>query len=380
MASFSSRSIWRRVHRWIAITLMAILVPISLSGSLLVWREPLDALLHPARYATTGPALALPAATYLANAQAAVTDELAVTALQFPHAPGWPVTVTARPHTAARRLVTVYLDPPTGRVLDVVDFRASFLGLMHRFHENLTVPEYSGRAIVGWAGTGILVLSLTGLWMWWPRGAFVSGLRWRRSSMTSANLHHLVGFWISLPLAVVSATGIYIAFPQTARSVTSSVMATSPQGARRGAGEVVRDLALTADRALDIAGAEAPGMMPAAISLPTRTGRSADRAAAAWRVDLRDANGTATATIVVDDRAATARRLPDRLAGDRLAQWVRWVHEGSHTGSAWRLAVFLCGVFPTLLAITGLIVWLRGRALRRVDKRPRQILQVDAAE
>src|SRR6185437_338338 len=194
--------------------------------------------------------MALPAANYLANAQAAAGNDLQVTALQFPHETGRPVTVTARPRTVGRRLVTVYLDPPTGRVLDVVDFRASFLGLLHRFHENLTVPEYSGRAVVGWAGTGMLVLSLTGVWMWWPRGALVSGLRWRRSSLTSANLHPLAGFWIALPLAVVSATGIYIAFPQTARSQTSSVMATSPQAARRGGGEVVRDLALTPDRAL----------------------------------------------------------------------------------------------------------------------------------
>jgi uncharacterized iron-regulated membrane protein len=379
MASFNSRGIWRRVHRWIAITLMVLLVPISLSGSLLVWREPLDALLHPTRYATTGPEVALPAATYLANAQAAVGHELQVTALQFPHEAGRPMTVTARPRAAGRRLVTVYLDPPTGRMLDVVDFRASFLGLLHRFHENLTVPEFSGRAVVGWAGTGMLVLSLTGLWMWWPRGAFASGLRWRRSSLTSANLHHLLGFWIALPLAVVSATGIYIAFPRTARSLTSSVMATSPQGARPAAGEVVRDLALTPDRALAIARAQVPGMVPVAISLPTRAGRSADQVAA-WRVDLRDARSAAATTIIIDDRAATVRRLPDRLAGDRLAQWVRWVHEGSHSGLVWRLSVFLCGVFPTLLAITGLTVWVRGRASRRIGKRPQQVLQVDAAE
>jgi uncharacterized iron-regulated membrane protein len=381
MASFNWRGVWRPVHRWTAIALMVLLVPISLSGSLLVWREPLDALLHPARYATTGPEMALPAAAYLANAQAAVGRELQVTALQFPHAAGRPVTVTARSRTGARRLVTVYLDPPTARVIDVVDFRASFLGFVHRFHENLTVPEFSGRAVVGWAGTGMLALSLTGLWMWWPRGRLTSGLRWRRSSMTSANLHHLVGFWISLPLAVISATGIYIAFPQTARSLTSSVMATSPQGVRRGAGEVVRDLAMTPDRALAVARAEAPDMVPTAIFLPARAaGRSADQAGPAWRVDLLDARGATAVTIIVDDRAATAHRLAEPPAGDRAAQWIRWVHEGSHTGPAWRLAVFFCGLCPTLLAITGLIVWWRGRAARRVDKRPPQVLQVGAAE
>ena len=63
----------------------------------------------------------------------------------------------------------------------------------------------------------MLILSLTGIWLWWPRAAsFVPGLRWRRAPYTSTNLHHTLGFWISIPLAVVSLTGIYLSFPQTA--------------------------------------------------------------------------------------------------------------------------------------------------------------------
>ena len=115
-------------------------------------------------------------------------------------------------------MFNVYLDPPTARVLDVVDFRSSLFGWLHRFHENLTIPEYSGRAVVGWVGVGMLILSLTGIWLWWPRnGAFLPGLRWGRAPYTTTNLHHLLGFWISIPLAVVSVTGVYLGFPQNAR-------------------------------------------------------------------------------------------------------------------------------------------------------------------
>ena len=86
------------------------------------------------------------------------------------------------------RIINVYLDPPTARVLDVVDFRPSLIGWLHRFHENLTIPEYSGRAIVGWVGVGMLLLSLTGIWLWWPRnGAFLPGLRWRRAAHATTN-------------------------------------------------------------------------------------------------------------------------------------------------------------------------------------------------
>ena len=143
-------------------------------------------------------------------------------AVRLPESAGWPATVTAREQRQGERggrprLVTVYLDPPTGRVLAMVEFRNSLIGFLHRFHENLTIPEYSGRAVVGWVGVGMLVLSLSGIYLWWPRNAgFLRGLRWRRGPATSFNLHHLFGFWIAIPLAVVSATGIYLGFPQQA--------------------------------------------------------------------------------------------------------------------------------------------------------------------
>jgi uncharacterized iron-regulated membrane protein len=41
---------------------------------------------------------------------------------------------------------------------------------MHVLHENLTISEYDGRQIVGWVGTDMLIMSLTGLRLWWPRG------------------------------------------------------------------------------------------------------------------------------------------------------------------------------------------------------------------
>ena len=155
----------------------------------------------------------------------------------------------------------------------------------------------------------MLVLSLTGILLWWPRnGTFFSGLRWRRAPATTTNLHHLFGFWISLPLAVVSLTGIYLAFPPQARSLMSSVAAMGPQQ-RPGFAPVVRGTALTADRALAIAFAAEPGSRPAALFLPPAS-RGADAARSdapppSWRVQVRIADGDAT--ILVNDQTGARR-------------------------------------------------------------------------
>ncbi len=71
-ASISARSVLWKIHRWIGVGLFVLLVPVALSGALLVYDDEFDALIHPARYATTGSAV-LPPTTYLANANAALS-------------------------------------------------------------------------------------------------------------------------------------------------------------------------------------------------------------------------------------------------------------------------------------------------------------------
>lgn len=371
------RQLWWSIHRWIGIGLLVLLVPIAVSGALLVYHDEFDALLHPKRWAVSGPDLALTPAQYMARAVAAAPNQT-VTGIRFPREPGYPVIVLARaevdPASGRRpRLISIYLDPPTGAVLDQVDFRASLFGFLHIFHENLTIPQYYGRQIVGWVGVGLLVLSLSGIWLWWPRrGPLVAALRWRRASHTLSNLHHAFGFWISIPLAIVSLTGIYLSFPQAARSLMSSIAPMQPPPQRTFAARILDRPNLTADDALRLAQAVEPRARPASLFLPTVQGRSkgegrdgGKRGAASptWRVQLRD--GELLVTVTVDDQGGAARRLPDPLAGNRAAQWIRWIHDGSRGGPLWQFIVFLTGVFPAVFAVTGLLMWWRGRRARR---------------
>jgi PepSY-associated transmembrane protein len=296
------RRLWLNVHLWIALSLVVLLVPISISGGLLVWHDEIDSVLNPKRYAVSGSRVSLQPLEFLARADAAVTDDPTkprATAVRYPE-PGWPVRVTLRAQTreggARPRLLTAYLDPPTGKVLDVVDFRASLFGVLHVFHENLTIPEYSGRQIVGWAGAGMLILSLTGIWLWWPRGGnFLRGLRWRRSSLFTFNLHNLLGFWISLPLAVVSATGIYLSFPQTARDAMSLIAPMTPQG-QRGFGQVAQRTALTADQALAAALKAEPNGKPVALFLPVQQREQP----LVWRTQISRAGSGDIVTVMTD--------------------------------------------------------------------------------
>ena len=215
------------------------------------------------------------------------------------------------------------------------------------------------------------------LYLWWPRNhAWSAALRWQRGAGTALRLHHQFGFWICAPLAVLSLTGIYLGFPQQGRAVLSSVAAMSPQQRGGFGAPLLQQTGLTIDQALHAALVSTPDARPAAIFLPTQQAQT-------WRVQLRQADELIT--VLVDDRGGGATTASPRLAGDSIAAWIRWIHDGSRGGIVWQVVIFLCGIFPTVLAITGVIIWLqrRGRqaaTLRSAGRRAGEIPQPGAAE
>jgi uncharacterized iron-regulated membrane protein len=365
------------VHLWIGIGLAVLIIPISISGALLVWHDTLDSWINPSRYAVSAGSPLQPS-VYVASASKAFDPGAQIISIRFPEDRGAPVIVAGRQRSAEGappRFLNAYIDPPTGRVLDVVDGRASLFGFLHRFHENLTIPEYSGRAVVGWVGVAMLISSLSGIYLWWPRNvAFTRGLRWRRTPATTTNLHHLFGFWISIPLAVVSLTGIYLGFPQQARDVLASVAPMNAPLPRPFNTTVARQTSMTADQALERLLASSPGSEPAVLFLAaTPQGRSQSEGqtqpAPLWRAQLRNAKTGAVSTVFLDDQTLATRSAPAAQTGDSIAQWIRWIHEGSHSGFLWQIIVFLCGSLPSLFVVTGVIMWLRGRTGRKVKAR-----------
>jgi uncharacterized iron-regulated membrane protein len=249
-----------------------------------------------------------------------------------------------------------YLDPPTAKVLGVARARSSVVGFTHALHANLLVEDFGGRQLVGWIGLFLLAMTLSGLYLWWPRrSGFIAGLRWRRSPRLSGNLHHLLGFWIAGPFTLMILTGAYLSFPAQARALIGVFTELTPQAPRQGPGpdtsqQPTQDPQRVVDAALQIAN----GSHPLSLSLPAAQNRT-------WRVQVAGANGEAR-TVTVNDATGAATLQAPSLDGDAFAVWLRNVHDAKHHGSVWRLVAFLCGVVPAVLAVTGPIMWLRRRA------------------
>lgn len=350
------RATWFQVHKWIGLALAVLIVPLCLSGSWLVYADAIDAAMHPERRSEVAPALA-PSA-YAAAAREHAPGGQRLVSLTLPAEGAVVANLAAPPRPGGARPVrsTLWLDPADGQLLGRSAPGGGVTATIHSLHGNLLVPG-AGRQLVGGIGLAMLVSSLTGLWLWWPfKGGFRRGLRWKRAPDLSGNLHHLGGFWICLPLAVLSLTGAWIAFPALFAALSGDP---APQPRRAPPAPVVAPR-LSPDEAVRLASPLAQGRL-ASIAWPAGPD-------ARWKIGYQGAG-----EVLVDDRNGRAS-LPRPPQPPTIARLMRRIHEGEAGGALWKLVVFVGGLIPAALAVTGVLMWWNSRVRsdamsRRHEKR-----------
>jgi uncharacterized iron-regulated membrane protein len=297
-----------------------------------------------------------------------------VMSIRYPEGEG-PVLVQAArpPQPGGGRPVrtNVWLDPPTGRVLDKAGSNEGAARVLHVLHGSLMIPE-TGRQIVGWVGVAMFVSCLTGLWLWWPAtGGVRRGFRWRRQNSTNANLHHQMGFWILLPLAMLSFTGAWISFPQFFGRFEAAPQSKAGGPGPQAQARPLERTAATPEAALAAARVHAGGAL-ASIGWPNERDH-------VWTFEFAREGGAAQ--VAVDDPTLVAKppRPPRPETRARLMR--RW-HDGTGMGPFWQTIIFIGGIIPALLAVTGILMWLRSRRWRRrlAAKRKGQQLAPQPAE
>ena len=352
------RRLFLDVHLWMGVGLGLALIPLGLSGSASVFHdELLDLFSAPPAGLTDGKAL--PPAAYVEAVRASLGANFIVWEIDYPARAGEPVSAIGladlpgwqRPH--ARRAL---FDPPTARVLKIEDPDAGFFGTMERLHGSFFIPGL-GRKIIGWLGWVMTVSCLTGLWLWWPRGGFLRGLRWRRTPSTNANLHHLIGFWILVPLTVVSMTGVYMSFPKSGGSLVKLV-APTPRAPAASAAGASPATPVGVDQALAAAERLEPDLAVVSISPPGDPLGS-------YTIKFRTPKSTVPLAVEVNASGVANQPKPgEQDPGDLIHRLVARVHVGRGMGLLWRSLVFLAGVAPSVLGVTGTLIWLRRRRRR----------------
>ncbi len=167
-ARVSRDAVYRAVWRWhfyAGLLCLPFLVTLSATGALYLFKDEINATVF------AGRSIVAPSATPLGP------DRLIFEAMQAVPG-GTPLSYTdpARPDASAvvtlaegPRRILVSLDPADGTVLDTVDRDSEFFTVVKRLHSLAYFGPLANGIIEIVAGFAI-ILVLTGLYLWWPRG------------------------------------------------------------------------------------------------------------------------------------------------------------------------------------------------------------------
>ncbi len=401
--------VWFQIHWFLGVTAGVVLAVVGVTGAMLSFEDDILAALNPG----------------IITVQAAPAGPLAPDQLLErirANAPGKTPTalmVSADPTRAARvtfapprqpagapgggpggpRGEYRYVSPYDGTLLGDVQGQAFFRFVM-QVHRWLAAGDV-GKQIVGASTIGLIVLSLSGLYLRWPRRA-LDWRNWlrldfgRKGRSFLWELHSVIGTWVLPFYLLASLTGLYWSY-EWYRGALFDLTGT-PRPAQQGPRPA------GAPPAGAPSGPQAGTPPGAAPAMPgergPREGREARNAAplnlaALWPAFVRESGGYSIATVrlpqgnaqiltityqpvnpaheranntlVLDasGQVREHRRYNDLPAGQKLMGSIFPLHSGSFFGFAGTLLMMIASLLMPLFAITGWMLYLDRRKKKR---------------
>ncbi|ALI02063.1 4-hydroxy-tetrahydrodipicolinate synthase [Pseudomonas sp. FW306-02-F02-AA] len=291
--------------------------------------------------------------------------------------------------------LNVFIDPYHADILGEQDAKKNLQAIARAIHGELMIGTVGDRLVELAAGWGV-VLVVSGVFLWWPRGRTGAGIVWPRFSSRGRvlwrDLHAVTGFWGAAFLLVMLLSGmtwtgfwgkqyaeVWNRFPaamwnnvpksdQEARSLNTATRQTVPWAMEN------TPMPMSGDHAEHMAH-NGDSSAPAA---PTISLQDVQDIAVQRQVEPgysitfpTTASGVFTIAVFADDPRNDATLHVDQYSGEVLAD-VRWqhygnvaratemgvmLHEGKLFGPFNQIVVLLICLMILLSAVSGVVIW-----------------------
>jgi uncharacterized iron-regulated membrane protein len=377
----------QRLHLWIGLVFGTVFVILGLTGALIVWMNELDRMLNPDLLQVQPPPGLMVGAPFVIDPTRVqkLTEFLSVEPLYgrpsrfiFPEHAG-DVMVAWYPSKAgaASSMLTlkvlrqVMIDPATLKITGERNWgelgvsRRLLMPTLFHLHRYLVAGEI-GQTIVGVSGLVLLISSISGILLWWPK--------WNRKALWQAlsisfggswarlnfRWHRAAGFFAAPVLLIFGFSGSYFNLPNAIVPIVNAVSDVTPT-VKLSNQSTLLGMSVSPARAVQIAQGRYPLARVSRLSLPSKTSDP-------YEVRLRQPNevrqGDGATRISIDSGDARILRTLDPLhasSGDVFLAWLFPLHNGEAFGIAGRIFVSSFGVLPLLFFVTGITMWRRRR-------------------
>jgi len=395
-----AREVCLKLHRWSGLYLAVFLTVAGLTGVAMAYHDELEAALIPNVMRVEPRGSALPPFE-LARIAESLEPRATVDVLSLTREPResalMPLTpridpATHRPY--ALDFNEVFLDPYSGKVLGTrlwgeVGFDAMHLmPMVYRMHSTLLLGDWGVR-LLGIAALIWCINCFIGFYLTLPMQPRNFFRNWKRSWLVrstqsvarfSFELHRAAALWVWAMLLVMSLSALQfnlntevfrpllktvLPFKEPLSDLVSHPAPYQPQIDRRTA--QARGRALMAEHA-----------RREGFTIDHETSLVLDRQARAYiynvksSLDIRDKGGQTRVYISAVDGRDLGFEYPSIAAGNAVASWLSALHMRRVGGAPYQAFIALIGLVVATLSITGVLTWLKRRAVaRRATREPR---------
>jgi len=203
------RVVWRW-HFYAGLLVLPVLLTAAITGGLYVFIQELEPLMYPERTVAVQEEV-VPYQQQLEAAKAVVPEGFEAHGLTISADPKLATIVNF--HQEPDRYLYIFVNQHTGVVQGQSEYGDSFFDIVLKIHRTLFIGTV-GRYLVEISTSWGIILAITGLYLWWPRGREkVKGIWLPRlkgkSYVIWRDWHTVPGFYFSLLAFLVMFTGLF---------------------------------------------------------------------------------------------------------------------------------------------------------------------------
>ncbi|MBE9168790.1 PepSY domain-containing protein [Pleurocapsales cyanobacterium LEGE 06147] len=361
------------LHRYLGLIVGLILIIVGLSGSLLVFQREIDHFLIGQQFGRLTPQQQqVPVETILQNVRETYKDQpdLKIDSIDFNPAPDLPSTVWFESEDDKWKQVLV--NPYTNEILGTRQWDNSLFGITYRLHYELLAGE-PGIVIVGIAALFLFILSVTGLILWpgWRRLIAGFKIKWNaHPKRVNFDLHKVAGIISAVFLVIIAFTGFCWNFYEQTEPIIYAATFT-PKPVEPVSKVIPAQEPMNPTEILQRADAALPGATTTYLNIPTEPD-------GVYRVNKKfpqEREAWGRSQVYLDQYTGEVLRIKDVRSlsrGEAVLDAFSPLHYGTFWGLPTRILYVFIGLSPTILFITGFVMYRYHRRGTTVTEEPRQ--------
>ncbi len=359
--TYTIRKFINDVHLWLGLASGIVLFLVCLSGSILAFEHEIKAMFaEELSVEAEGEKLSLNDLEQRLYAEHSGT----LTSVEIPEEETAPFVFTIKENPEERRGTNLQVNPYTAETLVAGANPADdFCFFFFRMHRWLLFDSSIGRPIVGVATIIFLILSITGLVLWFPKKIKAKNFKAGFKIKTKANwkrvnhdLHNTLGFYSLIFIVIMGITGLCWSF-EGYREVLGNLIGTPVFNRSAPEFEIPETSEnLDLNTIQEVASSVFPFEGDLSISLPNERSnyyslRKVD--ASSWSPVAAD-----RAYIARDGKVLVVDDFSEKPLNVKFASLIKPLHTGEVFGLFSKILYFLTCLIATSLPVTGTLIWL----------------------